>query len=232
MMLGIKILDFGANFMQPPNNQFVDELIRQLRYVTGVLVAPGIPQKKLTNAITKNSYVGTDPVVGLIDCTVFGSAKDHIMFTAGGIYWNHLASTPTSGSIRYTDFSQCYFKSAGLMSGIDSSRGDNISTSGSNTPKKDVINLLNSIKNLAASHGIGTVQNQNMQVNNWNSHSLNSHIQEQPQPKSKSELLALAHNMSQAKNWDAAIKAYEDAGEYRMAGLVRDQKAQWNRNHN
>ena len=48
----------------------------------------------------------------------------------------------------------------------------------------------------------------------------------------KGELLALAHNMSEAKNWDAAINAYEKAGEFRMAGLVREKQAQWNRSHN
>ena len=219
--------------MQQPNNLFVDELVRQLRYVTGVLVAPGIPQKKINNAITKNTYVGTDPIIGLIDCTVFGSAKDHLMFTSGGIYWNHIGSNPTSGSISYSEFSQCYFKSAGILAGIKSSKGETISTNGSNASKKDVISLLNTIKNLAATHGFSTQQNQNIQANVMN-HNLNqqpSIPQPQAQTQSKSELLALAHNMSQAKNWDAAIKAYEDAGEYRMAGLVREQQAQWNRNH-
>ena len=221
--------------MQQPNNLFVDELVRQLRYVTGVLVAPGIPQKKIVNAISKNNYIGNNPIIGLIDCTVFGSAKDHIMFTAGGIFWNHLSSTPCSGSISYSEFSQCYFKSAGIMSGISSSKGDNISTAGANTSKKDVISLLNTIKNLAASYGLNPHQNQNVPVDNWNPGLNPQPVQPQPQPQpqtqTKSELLALAHNMSQAKNWSAAIKAYEDAGEYRMAGIVREQQAQWNRNH-
>ena len=52
-----------------------------------------------------------------------------------------------------------------------------------------------------------------------------------PPHKSKAELLAHAHNMSEAKNWKAAVNAYEEAGEFRMAGLVREQEARWNREH-
>ena len=90
--------------MQPPNNQFVDELVRQLRYCNGILVAPGIPQKKVNNALAKNNFAGTEMILGLIDCTVFGSAKDHLMFTTGGIWWNHLSSKPRTGSIAYAEF--------------------------------------------------------------------------------------------------------------------------------
>lgn len=216
--------------MQPPNNQFVDELVRQLRYCNGILVAPGIPQKKVNNALAKNNFVGTEMILGLIDCTVFGSAKDHLMFTTGGIWWNHLSSKPRTGSISYAEFTSCHFQSAGLLSGISSSKGDNISIQGSTVPKKDAINLLNTIKNLAATHGIGMQQTHNQAGNSWNNQSHQQpHNQTQPQTQSKSDLLAHAHNMSQAKNWDAAIKAYEDAGEYRMAGLVREQQARWNR---
>ena len=55
--------------------------------------------------------------------------------------------------------------------------------------------------------------------------------QQLPQQKSKAELLAHAHNMSEARNWKAAVEAYEEAGEFRMAGLVREQEARWNREH-
>lgn len=199
--------------MQPANNQFIDELIRQLRYLEGVFVAPGIPQKKVNNALAKNGYFGTDPIIGLIDCTVFGSAKDHIMFTSTGMHWHHVGASPNSGSIPYTNFATCFFESAGFFSGVSTGLGSELSQTGSSVTKDALISLLNSIKNLSA-----TLTPSAPPV--------------QQQESNKAELLALAHNMSEAKNWDAAIKAYEDAGEFRMAGLAREQKAQWNRSHN
>ena len=175
--------------MQPPNNLFIEELMRQLRYVTGILVAPGIPPKKVTNAITKNSYQGTDPVIGLIDCTVFGSAKDNVMFTTTGIYWNHPSSKPNSGSLAYANFGSCFFKSAGFFSGINTGMGQMISLNPATVTKNDLITLLNIIKNLAVSNGVIAQQRPNsMPPQN-----------DQPKPhqsKSKAELLALAHNMS------------------------------------
>ena len=215
--------------MQPGNNQFVDELIRQLRYLDGVLVAPAIPQKKINNALAKNSFVGTDPIIGLIDCTVFGSAKDHIMFTVSGMFWNHPSSSPTSGSITYTDFVSCSFKSSGFFGGVDTGIGCVISQACSSVTKNQLISLLNNLKNIASSNQQFA---NNMPTNQQNL--VNNQIPttaEQPE-LTKGELLALAHNMSEAKNWDAAIKAYEKAGEFRMAGLVREQQAQWNRSHN
>ena len=52
-----------------------------------------------------------------------------------------------------------------------------------------------------------------------------------PQQPSKADLLSLAHNMTEAKNWDEAIRAYEQADEFRMAGLVREKKAEWEKQH-
>lgn len=215
--------------MQPGNNQFVDELIRQLRYLDGVLVAPAIPQKKVNNALAKNSYIGNDPIIGLIDCTVFGSAKDHIMFTAGGMFWNHPSSSPTNGSITYTDFVSCFFKSSGFFSGIDTGIGIEISQAVSSVTKNELISLLNNLKNIISSNQQFPNNTPPNQHNVLNNQFPNNAVQPE---LNKGELLALAHNMSEAKNWDAAINAYEKAGEFRMAGLVREKQAQWNRSHN
>ena len=208
--------------MQPSNNNFVDELIRQSRPITGLLVAPGIPPKKVSNAISKNTYFGTDPIIGLIDCTVFGSAKDNVMFTTNALYWNHKGAKPISGSILYTDFQYCIFQSAGIFSGIKSGMGHSLTITGSLVGKNDLITLLNTIKNMAVSFGLNSPQVQPTFAAPF------TPVANQ-QVKSKAELLSLAHNMSESKNWNAAIQAYEEANEFRMAGLVREQQAQWNR---
>ena len=85
--------------MEQQVQQFTDAVVREFRLASGILVAPGIPEKKIRNAISKNGYTGSDPIIGLIDCTVFGSAREHVMFTTTGLYWNHV----TSGQLSYTD---------------------------------------------------------------------------------------------------------------------------------
>jgi len=200
--------------------QFTDAVVREFRLASGILVAPGIPEKKIRNAISKNGYTGSDPIIGLIDCTVFGSAREHVMFTTTGLYWNHV----TSGQLSYADLLNTTVKSGGVFApfSVATGLGHTISTSGSNVSRKVFLNLLIQIKNLYATmfpRQTGIV-----------APTATTH-QQVPQQKSKAELLAHAHNMSEARNWKAAVEAYEEAGEYRMAGLVREQEVRWNREH-
>jgi len=200
--------------------QFTDAVVREFRLASGILVAPGIPEKKIRNAISKNGYTGSDPIIGLIDCTVFGSAREHVMFTTTGLYWNHV----TSGQLSYTDLLNTTIKSGGVFApfSVVTGLGHTISISGSKVSRKVFLNLLIQIKNLYAT----MVPRQTGIV----TPTATTH-QQVPQQKSKAELLAHAHNMSEARNWKAAVEAYEEAGEYRMAGLVREQEVRWNREH-
>ena len=111
--------------MVQQNQQFIDAVVREFRIATGVLVAPDIPEKKIRNAISKNGYNGTDPIIGLIDCTVFGSAREHVMFTTTGMYWNHM----TTGQLSYEDLLRTSVKSGGVCSlfGGDWTRSHNLS---------------------------------------------------------------------------------------------------------
>lgn len=206
--------------MKQQNQQFTDAVVREFRIATGVLVAPEIPEKKIRNAISKNGYNGTDPIIGLIDCTVFGSAREHVMFTTTGMYWNHM----TTGQLSYEDLLRTSVKSGGMFApfSVVTGLGHTISVNGSNVPRKAFLNLLISIKNL-----YGTM----MPRQPGSAAPAPITHQQLPQQKSKAELLAHAHNMSEARNWKAAVEAYEEAGEFRMAGLVREQEARWNKEH-
>lgn len=55
-----------------------------------VLVAPDIPEKKLNNAIPRYEVPPTELVIGLIDATVFGSAKEGLIFGSQGVYFKIL----------------------------------------------------------------------------------------------------------------------------------------------
>lgn len=206
--------------MEQQIQQFTDAVVREFRIASGILVAPGIPEKKIRNAISKNGYTGSDPIIGLIDCTVFGSAREHVMFTTTGVYWNHM----TSGQLTYSDLLNTTVKSGGVFApfSVVTGLGHTISINGSKVSRKVFLNLLIQIKNLYAT----MVPRQTGIV----TPTATTH-QQVPQQKNKAELLAHAHNMSEARNWKAAIEAYEEAGEYRMAGLVREQEVRWNREH-
>lgn len=208
--------------MVQQNQQFTDAVVREFRLASGILIAPDIPEKKIRNAISKNAYNGNDPIIGLIDCTVFGSAREHVMFTTTGMYWNHMGGM--TGQLTYEDLVRTSVKSGGMFApfSVVTGLGHTISTSGSNVSRKAFLNLLISIKNL-----YGTMVPRQSGV----ASPTPTTPQQLPQQKSKAELLAHAHNMSEARNWKAAVEAYEEAGEFRMAGLVREQEARWNREH-
>lgn len=208
--------------MEPQIQHFIDAAIREFRVVSGILVAPGIPEKKLRNAISKNGYTGSSPILGLIDCTVFGSAKENVMFTASGVYWKQMGRI--SGQITYADLLRTTIKSGGFFASqeVVTGLGQSISINGSNINRRDFLNLLIQIKNL---YGAMVLQQTSIAAPTA------ANQEPTPQKKSKADLLAHAHNMSEARNWKAAINAYEEAGEFRMAGLVREQEARWNKEH-
>ena len=70
--------DFGA---------IVRRVLQQAKGALGsgfdeLFVAPDIPPKKLANAVAKCAVPDDDEVVGLVDLTVFGSAKDAFVLGA------------------------------------------------------------------------------------------------------------------------------------------------------
>lgn len=72
----------------------------------GLFVSPDIPSKKLRNAAYSCGFQKNEKVLGVIDCTVFGSAKNCILFGTKGVhYHNGLSSkTPGKGFISYDKF--------------------------------------------------------------------------------------------------------------------------------
>ena len=67
------------------------------------LVAPAIPLPKLTRARQTAQVPGDARVVALVDCTVFGSAADAIVFTLTRIYHHHV-QLKTNTQMKYTDW--------------------------------------------------------------------------------------------------------------------------------
>jgi hypothetical protein len=57
-------------------------------YESEVYLAPSIPPKKLTNATTKACVPADEKVLGLIDCSIFGSASACLVFGSRGFYYS------------------------------------------------------------------------------------------------------------------------------------------------
>ena len=77
---------------------------------SGLYLAPNIPPKKLVNATEKARVPRDEKVLGLIDCTVFGSATDSLIFGSRGFYYYNMGgSNPNPGFVPYSDFPDCIF---------------------------------------------------------------------------------------------------------------------------
>ncbi len=74
-------------------------------------VAPAIPPAKLTRARQTAKVPGDARVVALIDCTVFGTAADAVVFTLGQTYHHHPSLKTRQGTanteMRYVDWAAC-----------------------------------------------------------------------------------------------------------------------------
>ena len=207
-----------------PNNDFATELLRLLRrtgisHIKGGHLAPGIPENKLNNAYQVHGGLNGQ-TIGLIDLTVWGSAKKHILLTSEGLYFAALNADPNAGFIPYSQFEICHFKKKSFFdSRVDTGIGIALPTTVHIDPPKLIL-ILNTIRSFVSS-GI-------MQSTHGNSSS--GSLGGVAVPMSKDEIMERAYNMEQAKNWDEAIRLYEEAGEYRMAGLAREQKIRWENN--
>lgn len=71
-----------------------------------LFVAPDIPQDKLLHARQSCQMPAYERPIGLVDCTVMGSAKDSIIFAMKGIYYHSAWSGHKSGAgmIPYQEF--------------------------------------------------------------------------------------------------------------------------------
>jgi hypothetical protein len=67
-------------------------------------VGESIPQHKANNARVSLQIPGAEKIVALIDFTVFGSAKDAMVVTDGGIYWKGAMEDPHS--LRWSQLQQ------------------------------------------------------------------------------------------------------------------------------
>jgi hypothetical protein len=155
----------GASLPSTPGGPLAARVVQILKPFESKLdLAPNIPPKKLANATREACVPADETVLGLIDCTIFGSATHCLVFGSRRIYYhNPPGDNPSTGSLAYSEFFRCHFTTSGFFDiRLDEYRS--FSQAGSPLSRGKLIEVLNAIKQAVvelagqgAEGGVGTV---------------------------------------------------------------------------
>jgi actin-like ATPase involved in cell morphogenesis/chorismate mutase len=111
-------------------------------------VSPNIPSNKLTNAISSCNVPQSDEILGLIDCTLWGSATNCILFGTEGIYYRGLWGSP--GKIPYSELSAFPISVSDIMGimSVNAGNGKSISAGSGYVSAEELRDMLYAIKRL------------------------------------------------------------------------------------
>jgi actin-like ATPase involved in cell morphogenesis len=122
-----------------------------------LFVTPSIPPLKLQNASRSCGVPLSETVVGLLDATIFGSAKNAMLFGLEGIYYRNdftaLCSGP--GAVAYADFPFIEFTPNSALEELGLGGDRSFQTVGSEVKKDRLAQILNAFKALIAARGGG-----------------------------------------------------------------------------
>jgi hypothetical protein len=125
-----------------PDEQKILEVVRRFQPQDGMHVHPKIPERKLKNALERCRVHPMETVLALIDCTVFGSAKNCILITSGGLYYSNDASARVpGGALPFFELARRPITASGEFD-VDLGRDDSLETSGSPMERERIIELL------------------------------------------------------------------------------------------
>jgi len=127
------------------NRAILKDLLKKFNIGGSFYIEESIPEKKLKNAIDKYKVPFNESVIGLIDTTLFGSAKEGLAFGLKGLYWHELMNDPQK--INYDDLSKKYIAATGdtSITLLEKDLKIDINIGGSNSSPIIFINLLNEI---------------------------------------------------------------------------------------
>jgi hypothetical protein len=123
-------------------------ILRNYQGQSGFHVYPNIPEKKLVNAMSGCSVPAQEKMLGLIDCTVFGSASDAVVFGQKGIYYHNMGgNVPDPGVLLYRDFPECTFENYWLNC-VSFGGGRYLNKAGSNFSRDNIVAILSAIRDV------------------------------------------------------------------------------------
>ena len=124
----------------------VAQILQGFTAQSGLYLAPNIPAKKLANALAKAQVPADETVLGLIDCTVFGSASDSLIFASRGFYYQNMGgSNPNPGAVPYSEFPECQFATYWLNC-ISLGKDRYCNKAGASVGRDKIIEMLTAIK--------------------------------------------------------------------------------------
>jgi hypothetical protein len=122
------------------------DILRPYSGVSGFYVSPTIPPKKVTNAMKGCCVPGDEKVLALIDCTVFGSASDALVFGSRGLYYHNIGgNVPDPGAVSYSEFPELTFDTA-WVNCVTLGRDRYCNKSGANFSRDKLIDIFNAIR--------------------------------------------------------------------------------------
>ncbi len=140
-----------------PSEEDLLDLLRNFLPQEGYFVAPEIPEKKLRNARERCQIPSSDRVLALVDCTVFGSAKNCLAFAASGAYFhNDPTNDPRKGHIPYAEFAKRLFGEGGFKT-VGLGAGQQLDVSGASCPGPKVLSLLQAVQRVVTGQGTALV---------------------------------------------------------------------------
>jgi hypothetical protein len=128
-------------------------VLRSFQPQLDLFVHPEIPARKLNNARESCAIPPGEKVLGLIDCTIFGSAKDCVVFGGSFLYYYHMNATPKHGNVSYRKFPGCEFKKKGsVMVTLTNELACHVS--GSFVGADKLVNILEAVRQVVIASGV------------------------------------------------------------------------------
>src|SRR6201999_1347423 len=95
----------------------ITKLIKNLLPAQDLYAAPDFPEAKIKNAKESCAIPSDERILGLVDLTVFGSAKNCLLVGTKGIYYHNdfTGKRPGAGMVPYSEFPQRQFEKRGFL---------------------------------------------------------------------------------------------------------------------
>lgn len=144
------------NRYQPPALRGANRLVEEVRRYcsrhsqNGYYVGNQITSKKLNNAIMSYGIPHEVEVIALIDCTVFGSAKDGLAICSDGLYWHNQFETPSR--LDWDDFSDAPLQTQGVFQ-IQFGHHGSFNTAGGSAGRGWILSLLQRLQSVVQQAG-------------------------------------------------------------------------------
>ena len=130
-----------------PQDKLV-EVLRGFQPQAGLHVTPKIPDAKIKNALERCRVHPMETVLALVDCTVFGSAKDCLLVTSGGLYYSNDAQFESpGGAVPFYELARRELSLVGEFA-VSLGKGDLLDTSGSPMERDRILALVEAIRSL------------------------------------------------------------------------------------